>query len=447
MQNEVSMLQLCRARFSSRNGLRRTAFCVALLLAAVALPGLASVADDRDWPGPAPQDKPADSWQAEVRARVNAKDLPGALRIAEARIAAAPDDLEARGWRARLCAWQGRWDDAEAEYRFVLERAPHDTDMLLGLATVLNWKQQFAEALALLDQAAALDPRRADVQLARGRVLRALGRTEEARAAFRRALDLNPGDAEARQGLESVQEAPRHQFVFGTDFDFFNFTSQDAQAYSLSLRSDWHPRWTTLLAARFDHRFGQTAGRWNGALTFRPTRNDAFTIGGSAGRDNGIVSRGEAFVEYGRGLQLSRTNFLRGLEFSYQHRWLWFDAARIQTATPSALLYFPRDWTWSLSVAAARSSFPGTGAEWRPSGITRLNFPLHRRVAGNLFFAVGTENFALVEQIGRFSARTWGGGARVTLTSRSDISAYFAYQDRSQNRTQKSFGIAYGIRF
>jgi hypothetical protein len=85
--------------------------------------------------------------------------------------------------------------------------------------------------------------------------------------------------------------------------------------------------------------------------------------------------------------------------------------------------------------------------EWVCSGATRLAFPLHRQLSANLGFANGTENFAHVDQIGRFSARTYIGGLKYRFTARHDISGYVAVQDRSQGRTENSFGVSYGFRF
>jgi YaiO family outer membrane protein len=341
----------------------------------------------------------------------------------------------------------GRWPEAEAEYRKVLEAVPEDVDMMVALAAVLGWQTRFDEALTVLERARTLQPRNVEVLVTRGRMLRSLGRTDEARESFRQALDLEPQNPEARQGIDSVQEEPRHQLVLGQEFSAFNFTSQEAQSYYLSLRSHISSRWVSVVGTQFDNRFGAQAGRFLGSLSYRLGRRDTLTAGGSAARDQGIIPKGEAFLEYGRGITLSRDRFLRGIELNVQQRWLWFDAARVLTSTGGFLLYFPRDWTWSVAVTAARSRFAGAGVEWQPSGITRLSFPLGSRVVGNTFFAVGTENFALADQLGRFSARTFGGGLRVRLTRRQDISGFFAYQDRSQQRTQKSFGIAYGIRF
>jgi hypothetical protein len=102
-------------------------------------------------------------------------------------------------------------------------------------------------------------------------------------------------------------------------------------------------------------------------------------------------------------------------------------------------------------MTGARSAFSGTGAEWRPSGNTRLGFPLVRweekRLSGNVFFATGTEDFAQVDQIGRFASQTYGGGLRFQLNAQQDVTGYAAYQKRTQNRTDTSFGLSYGIHF
>ncbi len=406
-----------------------------------ALLGIAVCAWGQTCPGDARQ-----SWQAEIRRRVEEKNLLAALEVAQGRLQVAPADLEARGWRARLLAWSGRWSEAETEYRRVLESAPRDTDILTGLADVLTWQQRPEEALALLVRAREFDPTRADVQVRRGRILRGLGRTEEARSAFAEALRLEPGNADARAGWDSVRPAPRNQFVFGSDFDFYNATV-DAQAVTASLRSRLSSRWTTNFSGSFYNRFLEKAAKFSASATRRVSKNDSFSAGGAAAHDQGVIPRTEAFFEYAHGFRLEGHGFVRGLEANYRQHWLWFSSARVLVLTPSALVYLPRDWTWSFSISPARSRFPGTAAEWRPSGQTKLAFPLRPRLSGNVFFAVGTENFGRADQVGRFSARTWGGGMRFELTSRQDFSSYVLYQDRSQSRTQTSFGVSYGIRF
>lgn len=311
---------------------------------------------------------------------------------------------------------------------------------------MLTWQQRHAEALTLLDQAQELAPSRPDILTRRGRALRALGRADEAVAAFRTALTLDPQNGDARAGFASINRELRHEFRIGTDADFFNYTDS-AQTQTVTLRSQWTPRWATSLAGNFYQRFGEDAGKFTGSATYRLSRTDALTAGGAVARDQGIIPKSEAFFEYGHGFRLGARHFLRGVETSYRQQWFWYAGPRILALTGSGIFYLPRGWTWSVAVTAARSRFPTTGAEWRPSGITRLGFPLHRRVTANLFYAVGTENFAQADQIGRFSARTFGGGARWQFASRQDFTGYVLRQYRSQARTQTSFGVSYGLRF
>ena len=386
------------------------------------------------------------SWQADVRERVAARQFAAALEIVERRLGESPSDLEARGWRARLLAWTNRWPEAEAEYRRVLGAAPGDVDILLGLADVLRWQGRRGESLALLDRAATLAPQRAEVHVRRGRVLQELERTAEAQAAYREALRLEPNNAEARANLDALEPEPRHELRIETDFDHYAF-ADDAQSVLTRLRSRLGSRWTTDFAGNFQRRFGQDAGRFLGSVSYRPVSSATLTIGGGAARDEGVIPRGEAFFEYGHGFRTSESGAFRGVELGYRQHWLWYRDARLLVLTPSVLVYLPRDWTWSLRIAAARSAFSGTPAEWRPSGTTRLTFPLHRRLTGNLFFGVGTENFAQVDEVGRFSARTYGGGLRWQFARRHELAGYVFYQDRSQGRTQIGFGFSYGIRF
>ena len=70
-----------------------------------------------------------------------------------------------------------------------------------------------------------------------------------------------------------------------------------------------------------------------------------------------------------------------------------------------------------------------------------------RQLSGNVFFAVGTENFGQVDQIGQFSSQIYGGGLRFQWTTRQDVTGYAAFQQRTQDRAQTSFGFTYGIRF
>jgi hypothetical protein len=232
--------------------------------------------------------------------------------------------------------------------------------------------------------------------------------------------------------------------------DLFNFADANHDQ-GVSLTSRWTPHWQTSVAGDFYQRAGTDAGKVLASVSGMLPRWGAFTVGGATGRDNDVIPKSEAFFDYDHGWRLAESGPVRGLEIAYAQHWYWYSAAQILAVSGTTLVYLPREWTWFLGLTGARSLFAGTGAEWRPSGVTKLTFPLagwsQRRLEGNVFFAVGTENFAQVDQIGRFSSQTYGGGLRFQFSARQDVTAYSAYQKRTQDRTQTSFGFSYGVRF
>jgi len=389
-----------------------------------------------------------DDWNVRVRALLNAGNAQAALDLTEKWMAQAPKDMDAVGWHGRALARLGRLPEAERDFRRLLATAPNDSDALLDLAGVLRRQGHPEQALELLKQAHAADPNRADVLLEEGNVLRGLGRTREAREAFEEARRLAPDDVEVREGLASVAEleAPLEEFHVGTDIDMFNYTDT-AGAFNTGLKTDWNAKWITYFEVSYWDRFGGRAERNLGQVTFKPRPHTAITAGGTWNHDDAVIPRSEAFFELDQGGSLPGHHFVRGIEFNYHQQWYWFSTARVLALTPSMIAYLPRDWMFQFGITTARSSFPGLPPGWQPSGQTKLTFPVRPRLTGNIFFAVGSEDFALTDQIGRFAARTWGGGLRWDFLRRQYMSGYGFYQDRSQARSQTSFGLTYGVRF
>lgn len=389
-------------------------------------------------------------WQTRVRRYAESQDWAAALWIVEQQIARSPEDADLWAWRARVLTWSGRLREAEAEYLKILKISRKDPDVWLGLANVYLRQGRHAEALRALDTAVELDPKRADLHAARGRVLRLAGGRAEARREFQRALVADPASSEALAGMKSFEDETKHELRFGEENDLFNFSGPNHDEW-VSLTSRWNRHWTTSLAGNTYQRGGIEAGKFAGAITGRVPAWGALTVGGAVGQDNAVIPKSEAFFDVDRGWKSSSKGAVRGVELDYGQHWYWYRAARILTLSGTAILYFPREWTLTLAATDARSAFSGTGAEWRPSGSSRVGFPVARwegkRLSGNLFFAAGTEDFAQVDQVGRFASQTYGGGLRFQLTAGQDISGYASYQKRTQNRTDMNFGFSYGIHF
>jgi tetratricopeptide (TPR) repeat protein len=389
------------------------------------------------------------TWQDEVRKCAELQDWSCALARVEPEVARAPKDMEVRAWRARVLLWSGKLAAAEAEYASILAAVPEDPDYWMGLSQVYSREGRAPEALQALDRAVQLDPNRADLRVARAIALRGLGAQYEAKLDLHRALQLDPMNTQGREVLRSLREEFRHELRVGVNTDLFNFADAN-QDEGLTLISRWTPRWTTTVAGGWYHWGDTDAEKFAASVTGKLPKLGALTVGGAAARDNGVVPRHEAFFDYDRGFKL-RGKFLRGWEIVYGQHWFWYSTARILTLRESMMFYLPHDWTWSLGLTEARSQFSGTSREWRPSGHSRLGFPMAgwepHRLSGNVFFGVGTENFAKADQIGEFSSQTYGGGLRFQFSNRQDLTGFAAYQKRTQGRTESSFGFTYGIRF
>ena len=389
-------------------------------------------------------------WQAEVRKDVSAHRWDDALRLIDGEIERFPGDMDIRAWRARILEWAGRTQEAQKEFETVVKAAPNDPDNWLGLGEVYLRENRLADALDAMNRAVKLDPKRADLQTARARVLAAMGKVREARSAARQALELDSTDSEARTELASLRGDGKHQLRFGMDNDLFNFTSANRGQW-VSLASRWTPHWATNVGGNFYQIAGMDAGKFLGSFTASTPQWGALTFGGATGHDNGVIPENEAFFEGDHGWRLSETAFVRGLEITYGQHWYWYAGASILTLNQNSIVYLPRDWIWSLGVTGARSHFVGTGLDWKPSGISKLSFPVRswgsRSLGANIFFAVGTEDFAQVNQIGSFSSHTAGGGFHFQLNSRQDITGYAGYQQRERGLTDTTFGWSYGVRF
>jgi tetratricopeptide (TPR) repeat protein len=394
--------------------------------------------------------QPPPDWQTQVRKYCAASDWPSAIRVLNQQIARAPQDLDLKAWRARVFAWSGNLAQAQQEYLAILSVSPNDPDHWAGLANVYMRERKTQDALLALDHAVQLDPQRADLRAARARALREAGKRTESRAEFQQALRLDPTSTEARTGLHSLRAEPKNELRLGNETDFLSYTAAN-QGNFANLATRWAPLVATSLGASAYQRGGVFAEKFIASATAHLYTLGAITAGGAVANDNAVIPKNEAFFDWDRGWKTGEASPLRGLEFDYGQHWYWYRAARILTLNGSAVLYFPRDWSFSLAATGARSAFSGTGAEWRPSGSTKLSFPLAAwkitQLSGNIFFAAGSENFALSDQIGRFASQTYGGGLRFLFTERQDITCAASYQRRTQNRTDTYLNFGYGIHF
>ena len=386
-----------------------------------------------------------DDWQAQVRTAVDQHQVPTALAVVDHRLAEAPGDMEAHAWRGRLLAWTGHGREAEIEYHFVLDKFPNDVDVLVGLADVLLWQKKYSEALEVLEVARSAAPKDPEILVRRARILSLLRRTSEARAQYQAVLIYDPTNRAVMNGLADLAGVSRYELRIGDEADFFNYT-ENAQVEAVTLAAHWNERWTTTFGISPYHLFGENAVKISADAAYRFHKNNWVRVLGAAANPQDVVPETEALIEYGHGFRFSNP-WVKGLETSYQEHSLWYRGAQVLTINTTQVVYLPKEWTWALSVTGARTHFAGAGSDWVPSGSAKLGFPLFRRISGNVLFAVGAENFAQVDQIGRLSARTYGGGLRYRFAESQDMTAFVARQDREYGQKQTSLGVSYGIHF
>jgi tetratricopeptide (TPR) repeat protein len=386
-----------------------------------------------------------EDWIHRVQTAVEQHQIPVALAIVDRRLAEAPLDMDAHAWRGRLLAWTGRWQEAEIEYQLLLDTFPNDEDVLIGLADVLLWQQKYAHALVALEKARSADPQNPEILLRRAQVLSLLQRIPEARAQFQALLTHDPANRSAISGLADLAVARRYELRIAEEADFFSYT-ENAQVETLTLTAHWNKPWTTGFGISPYHLFGENAVKiWaDAAYTFH--KNNWVRVLGAAANPQDVVPEREVLIEYGHGLRFSNKG-IKGLESSYQEHSLWYRGAQVVALNTTQIFYVPKEWTLTLSATGARTQFTVGAADWVPSGSVRLGFPLFRRLSGSALFAVGAENFAQVDQIGRLSARTYGGGLRYRFAEGQDVTGFVARQDREHGQTQTSLGLSYGIRF
>lgn len=109
-----------------------------------------------------------------------------------------PADIHSRRLLAEAYMAQGEGSAAEAELRRIAKLPVIDADWVLAVAESMSMQGRHRDILDKFEDSAEFSPKkRAVIQVARGRALRALNQPQEALAAFEQALRLQPDFGEA----------------------------------------------------------------------------------------------------------------------------------------------------------------------------------------------------------------------------------------------------------
>ena len=97
-----------------------------------------------------------------ARIYVSRLDTTAALEELTTSINLAPDDPDFRAYRGNLHQKHGDWEEAEADFKYIIKHNPNTIDGLLGLGSVQGAQDKHDEAIATFTQAITIDPNDAD---------------------------------------------------------------------------------------------------------------------------------------------------------------------------------------------------------------------------------------------------------------------------------------------
>lgn len=138
-----------------------------------------------------PNDVTALRMLSEAQARADRPDL--AEQTLRRCLDLAPGFDFARHSLGQLLNGLGRYDEALDEARELLRRDPENTASQRLFATTQNNRGEYADALVVCEKQLAENPAQPSVWTGYGHLLKTVGRTEEAIAAYRKSLELAPG--------------------------------------------------------------------------------------------------------------------------------------------------------------------------------------------------------------------------------------------------------------
>jgi tetratricopeptide (TPR) repeat protein len=128
-------------------------------------------------------------------------DTAGALVEYGSAVNVSPDNAYIRRTRALLLGELGRYEEAIADFDYLLTTQPRSADVLLLKGMALYQMARFQDSLEACEEGTRLSPSNAALQAMRGYALDALGRQQEALVAFGESLAIqnNPHVEKARK--------------------------------------------------------------------------------------------------------------------------------------------------------------------------------------------------------------------------------------------------------
>lgn len=216
--------------------------------------------------------RPDDALASEnlTRLRIKSGRLTLAAQDLAARLARAPGSLALRVQHARALILENALPEALEEAKKVLKRDERNVPALLALADVWYRERKLELARDVLENAAAIDPKSAEVANAQGFVHLALDQKPLALEDFRRACALGPRLAEAHNNLGALYNE-------ASDFE----AATNELVIAMKIEPGRAAIWLNLgNAHRGAKRYEEAEAAYRRALELEPQKRDAlFNLG------------------------------------------------------------------------------------------------------------------------------------------------------------------------
>lgn len=279
---------------------------------------------------------------AEARTLARSGKAAEAFTLLEGHLEEYPDDPDARLVYALILSWNGRLAQSRVELERVLRTHPDYTDVSLALINVETWTGNLDRADHLSFQALARQPDSQALLVSRAKVLRKLGRREEAAKTLDLALRTDPKNDEARDLRRMIrQEDPGWRT--GITYNMIRYRGQSTwNEQSVSMRRGTYAG-SFLFRASRAYRFGESANMFESEW-YPVLRNGtyAYVNGGFSPGSTGLYPRYRGAVELFQ-------SFGKGFEGSAGINHLSFPATGLTYFTGSFGRYY-RGWFGSLRL-------------------------------------------------------------------------------------------------
>jgi YaiO family outer membrane protein len=339
-----------------------------------------------------------------------------------------PGNREARIWLARALSFSGDFAGGEKEYREVLSAFPDDVEARLGLADVLAWQKRYREAVLVLSDMAKERPDDPEVWVRQGKVAFWAGKPEEAKKHFDRTLFLDPGNEEARRGLDLIAAKAareyRREAEVGAAHLRIRRASPGNQVHA-AIRDRSVADWEFLGRVDYLHRFGEDEGRGTAGIMRKWEGGGSLRIEGGISPGAKVFSRASVEAELAWPLSARLVGYAGGKYANYSVADAWNAVGALEWYIRGKNALFMR-------YILTRTEFDSGGSSTDGSWMIKI---IHFRTDDDrvwAYFSQGSEGYTAgtADQIGNVSSNAFGLGGRTFPVPRWGIGGNVDWQDR-----------------